>query len=58
MTDINVLCELDELDNCPFESKVYAIDIRRHQFLVVDMCGHFRWASTVDCTFINDKKNR
>ena len=33
-------------------SRVYAIDTVRHEFLVVDSYGNFKWGSTDDCELV------
>lgn len=45
MTDFYVKCD----EYYTFVSKVYAVDTVRHEFLVVDSYGNFKWVSTKHC---------
>lgn len=44
--DLSVRCEVGHYI---YDSKVYAVDSVRHEFLVADYDGYFHWVGTDDC---------
>ena len=47
--DLRVRCEVGHYI---YDSKVYAVDSVRHEFLVADYDGYFHWVDTGDCTVL------
>lgn len=59
MLNFEVYYEVGLPGDCDYcgTSKLYAIDITRYRFLIVNMYGEFIWVDTKDCTIVEEKND-